>query len=229
MKLTRNQAGFSHILIIFVILLVAVIGFAGWRLLSHKDAEGAAATSVAEKTTTEQPARSLTQTTLPNEKLSLSYDASYWKKSEQASGTNSCGKTDSLTLTHGDFNLNLSFGACGKGGDACFADPASDCREETTGAGEVKLSGDQGNKFIVVHAISTDAGTTWSYDLSLTDTGDCAGLCSFTARNVEQKTATFTLINSQYRPDKTGTMSQEKFLTLPEVKAAVAVMKTARY
>lgn len=164
------------------------------------------------------------------EKLKLDYDNEYWKVSDSQSGKIECQEgqvnQDSLALAHSDFNLSFRFGQCGgKGGGICFEDPDSGCTRESRNLGEVTVAGNK-TWYILASRATIDSGKTWRYELWLNDEPICkTDLCHVPATNIQDDMSS---IFGSYT-DKSNITSLDQFSDLPEVKAAVTLLKTAKY
>lgn len=177
--------------------------------------------------TVEKP--KLAQAAFQYEKMTLSYDDTYWQKKNQYAEVNeTCGEMEGLVLAHEDMTITASFGACGKGGGICFSDGTPECKQESLQLARIAVAPNT-YRYVVGHRTSVDAGKTWDYTVGLSDQPACNGLCSFTARNIQEKVALMGLNTPKYKQVSTGTMSLAEYAKLPAVLAGVEVLKTIHY
>lgn len=234
MTIKLNQKGFSFVeglLVLIALTLVVGVGF--YVFNANKDDKKDSVTS-SQKTETKEtkPATAkLTAYELPQEKLKMDYDNSYWKVSDSSSGNIDCQagslKQDTLSLSHGEFTLSFRFGQCpGKGGGICFNEPNSGCIRESKNMGEVNIA--QGKKwYVLAGRTTTDSGKNWEYDLWLNDEPNCTDdLCLVPATNIEYDD--LSSVYGEYT-NKSNASSLDQYVQLPEIKAAVELLKTVKY
>lgn len=180
-------------------------------------------------TNTEAEKPKLTQETFKYEKLKLAYDSQYWEKKNQYADINeNCGEMEGLILAHKESTITASFGACGKGGGACFSDGTPECKAESIQLAKVLVAPDT-YRYVVGHRTSIDAGRTWDYTVGVSDNPTCSSLCAFTARNVQEKVALMGLNTPKYKQVSNDTLTLSDYVKLPEALAGIEVLKSIHY
>lgn len=230
----RDQKGFGVIeglLVVIALTLIVGVGFYVANANKKETNNTIETSQSAQSDTKKEKAPKLTEYELKQEKLKLGYNEEYWKVAHAQSGSIDCQpdvqvKRDALALNHNDFDLSFHFGQCpGKGGGICFDEPDSGCVRETQNLGKVKVTPNK-TWYILVGRTTIDSGSTWEYDLWLHDKPSCeSGICPIPATNISDDISSIT---GSYK-DQSSISSLNEFAQLPEVKAAVDVLKTVKY
>lgn len=216
----NRQKGFSFIVPLLVIVTVGIIGFAGWYVWHDQ------------RRVTSSSVSATKQVYLPYSGMKFSYTTKDWKVVSDSYTGSPCGRMEYAGLTYQPntaFYLNFNFGACGKGGGICFDEPGSGCIAESQQLAKVTLSSSK-TAYVLASRTTIDNGNTWDYSLWLTDSDDCAArICGFTTTGFASDEGTiYGTFTSESGLSKRP-QSLAEFAKLPEVAAAVVVLKTVHY
>ena len=92
--------------------------------------------------------------------------------------------------------------------------------------GEVKVAQNK-TWYVLAGRTTRDAGKTWEYDLWLNDEPTCTDdFCLVPATNIEYDD--LSSVFGEYT-NKSNASSIDQYVQLPEVKAAIELLKTAKY
>jgi len=223
---------FEGLLVVIVLCLIVGIGYYAYKTTNgdKKKVDNQSSQPTVQNTKASSSTVALTHYEFAQEKLSLSYDKDYWKVTSSQSGDIDCPigklKRDSLRLNHSDFNLGFNFGQCGgKGGGICFGEANSGCIRESKEISKITVSNNK-SWYILASRSTTDYGKTWDYELVIDDSADCnLDICTVAATNIADDLSS---INGSYSTEP-DVSSLDQYAALPEVKAAISVLKTAKY
>ena len=237
MKTSVNNRGSSTAvtwMIAVIAVIVVIIGLTGWYVWRTSDNANRTLNETSRSSNRQAAAKpkqsppATTSYTFPLEKMVIAYSSS-WSVTAKSQAPNQCGQNDQLTLKDNNLALNFAFGSvCGKGSAPCFQEPGSGCTAESKNLATVQLE-DAHQAYILVYRTTNDNGQSWSYTIGLTTASDCtADFCSYTAVNLGHGGG--STISAAYSPPPGQQVtSLDQFANLPEVQAAITVLKTAHY
>ena len=190
-KLNSNQSGVAHIFAIILVAVIAVVGFAGWKVYKNQAKPAPTTVAVAKKVQTPTPAAAEKNTlkTYSNSTYGFSFEyPASWTITEDLKDSGRGGKEGDIVATS-PLGTKVHFGPNfgGKGGD---------CVDPETSTYTTKNCSTQTVYSITKLASSTTAGPVYFYHMSLKAPNSQVG----------GKTVYYvTIENGESRPTKTGT------------------------
>jgi len=220
--MNKKQHGFGLLAVLVLAVVLVAACLAGWLVWQRSVPQS----ENAHATTTQQKSGAIV---LKYSRLSFVPAKGQWVNVDNESHIlDGCGKQDSLTLskTNTTFMLRATLGECGKGGTPCTADIPCTTQEERLAT--VKLSNNE-TGYIIVKRSNTNNGRGWTYGVWLSSTPVCTDstLCSFWAPGITNPGVVFGMYDDVSKTKANPSLAD--YVKLPEVKAAITLLETAKY